>query len=260
MRRQIRFTGRKQLAHSSVEIKLLDTEKGKRVLLTLKNPDEFKTMSSSACLKLRLFENKISETLVFSSLGEVRRRHYAIAELRRPEAFSAPSAQLRVVATEDNRRGLVLGSTRKWTLRMEGDGAVESSIEGILQLQTLDIAPRVWRLQPRDEEHPIVYIDKQVPNPSAWVQTDPVFISCVLPAIIREVFDHIFTSYGDTEQEWVNDWISWAERLTQDNDIPWGNDEIEKRNEWIENLLEAFCRQHDMLKNLVGKLDQDGST
>lgn len=260
MRRQIRFTGRKQLAHSWVEVKLFDSGKGKRVSLALRNPHEFKTMPPSAHLKLRLFENKISETLAFNSLEEMRRKHYAVAELKRPEAFSAPSAQLRVVATDENRRGLVLGSTRRWTLRMGGDGGDDVSTEGILLLQKLDISPRVWKLDIRDEEHPVVYIDDKIPDPSAWVQTDPVFISCVLPAIVREVFDEILSTHtSEPDLEWVKDWANWAKTLVPGENIPWGEDRTQ-HNEWIDNLLNEFCRQHDMLKNLMGKLDQGGST
>lgn len=256
MRRHIRLTGRKQLARSSVEVKLFDTDKGKRVSLTITKPQAFKTLSPSARVKLRLFENHFSETLVFGTLGEVAKGAKAVA-LQNRAAFSAPSAQLRVVAASGERPGLVLGSTRRWTLHMEGEDNGENTSEGILRLQAKNISPRTWKLDTREDEHPIVYIDSKIPNPYAWVQSDPMFATCVLPAIIRELFDDIFRVYDDPELEWVEDWINWARTLLRNKDIPWG--EYEDQKKWINELLDEFCRQHDMLNKLVSGLRQDES-
>ena len=64
MRKRIRLTGRKQLPRSSVEAKVVEIGSKKLVSMTIANPQVFKKLPDTARIKLRLFENKFSETLV----------------------------------------------------------------------------------------------------------------------------------------------------------------------------------------------------
>ncbi len=84
-------------------------------------------MPASARIKLRFIENKFSETLEFGTIGEPRQT----AELRN-RSFSAPSCQLRVVASGDERTGILLGSTDSWTLRADNDDPGSKAGQGIL--------------------------------------------------------------------------------------------------------------------------------
>mgnify|MGYP003678286114 CR=1 FL=1 len=191
MRKRIRLTGRKQLPRSSVEAKVVEIGPKKLVSMTIANPQAFRKLPDTARVKLRLFENKFSETLEFGTLGSMQ----TTAEMTN-RAFSAPSCQLRVVATEGDQKGLLLGSTDTWTMRANDDEDGSTANEGILMFQPHEIAPRSWKLEIRDDDYPIVYIDKKIPDSRTWVRNDPIFISCVLPAIIREVFDDILVATG----------------------------------------------------------------
>ncbi len=253
MRKKIRLTGRKQLARSSVEVKVTETENKKIVSMTIAKANAFSKMPETARVKLRLFENKFSETLEFGTLGDMK----ITAEITKG-AFSAPSCQLRIVATDDGHKGLLLGSTNTWTLRTGGEDEGGTASEGILLFQPHDIAPRSWKLDVREDDYPIVYLDKKIPDARTWVRNDPIFVSCVLPAIVREVFDDILVSNSPPDQTWANDWLGWADTLMPGKAPPWKDDRTHKQA-WIADLLDSFCGRHGMLELLVGKLKQEST-
>lgn len=254
MRKRIRLTGRKQLPRSSVEAKVVEIGPKKLVSMTIANPQAFRKLPNTARVKLRLFENKFSETLEFGTLGSMQ----TTAELTN-RAFSAPSCQLRVVATEGDQKGLLLGSTDTWTMRANDDENGSTANEGILMFQPHEIAPRSWKLEIRDDDYPIVYIDKKIPDSRTWVRNDPIFISCVLPAIIREVFDDILVATAPPDQSWAKDWLGWADSLMPGKAPPW-TDGRQQKQDWVSDLLDGFCLRHGTLEMLAGSFQQEVGT
>ncbi|HEC07573.1 MAG TPA: hypothetical protein ENJ12_12015 [Thiolapillus brandeum] len=251
MRRRIRLTGRRQLPRSSVDVRVTEVGEKRVVSLVIVNHDCFSRMPETARIKLRLFENKFSETLDFGTLGKPK----ATAEVKN-SAFSVPTCQLRVVATDGEQKGLLLGSTNTWNLKAGGSDEGEQASESILLFLPQDISPRAWKLDIRDDDYPVVYIDKRIPDPRTWARNDPVFLSCVLPAIIREVFEEILQAGSPPEQAWAKDWMAWADTLMPGKPPPW-NDGRPQKLSWLDDLLDSFCHRHDMLGRLVGKIERE---
>ena len=249
MRRRIRLTGRRQIPHSCVEVKVFEVEPRKKVVsVSILRSERFRSFPDNATVKLRMFENKFYETIDFGTLGALKSA--TSTEYLQNTAFSAPSCQLRIVAADGDNEGLLLGSTKTWTLQDEEEGTTGSR-KGILMFKPQDIAPRTWKLDLRPDDHPIVYIDSSITNSGTWVRNDPVFMSCVLPAIIREVFEDIFSDFDDhSDLEWVQDWLSWADSLMPGKSLPLPDD-TEQKKRWIEDLLTSFCRKHNTLEKLI---------
>jgi hypothetical protein len=251
MRQRIRLTGRRQLPKSAVEAKIFDRGSKRLVSLTIAQPEHFRKMPASARIKLKFIEHKFSETLEFGTVGEPRQT----AELTN-RSFAAPSCQLRVVATGDDRAGILLGSTDSWTLRADNDDPGSKAGEGILLFQPANIAPLAWKVKINDDDYPVVYIDRRIPDARTWVRNDAVFVSCVLPSIIREVFSGILTGQELPEQGWTKDWLQWAETLMPGQAPATGD--TQRRDEWIDSLLETFCLKHGTLDRLVAQLKEAG--
>ncbi len=251
MRRRVRLTGRRQLPRSSVDVKIHENGGRKLVSMTIAGPASFKEMPESARVKLRLFENKFSETLEFGTIGEMK----TVVEITNG-AFAVPSCQLRVVASEGDRRGLILGSTSPWNLRTGGDSESGKASEGILLFQPYNIAPRTWKLDIREDDFPLVYVDRSIPDARTWVRNDPVFVSCVLPAIVREIFESILAPDARPDKTWEKDWLDWAETLMPGKAVPW-LDGIKQKREWVDDLLDSFCDRHGTLNLLVDRLRQE---
>jgi len=231
-------------------VKIHDSEGKKLVSMTLANRASFREMPESARIKLRLFENKFSETLEFGTIGKMK----TVAEITNG-AFAVPSCQLRVVASEGDRKGLLLGSTSPWNLRAGGDSKSGKASEGILLFLPYDIAPRTWKLDMREDGYPVVYVDRSIPDARTWVRNDPVFLSCVLPAIVREIFEDILAQDAPPDKEWENDWLDWAETLMPGKAVPW-SDVRKQRRGWVDDLLDSFCDRHGTLNLLVDRLRQ----
>ena len=252
MRRRIRLTGRKQLPHSSVGVEIFDANdpEKKLISLSLLNQKLFQSFPGTARIKLRLFESKFFETLEFGTLDEQKPTAYL-----KNIAFSAPTCQLRIVGSDDDNKGLLLGSTKTWTLR-KGNEDEKGARKGILMFKHKNISPRIWKLDTRDDDYPVVYIDQKIVNPGAWARNDPVFTSCVLPAIIREVFEEILDSEESPEQEWIQDWLAWADHIMHNKPPPFSDENVRKQ-QWIEDLLDNFCHKHRMLDMLLDDLKRD---
>ena len=253
MRRRIRLTGRRQLARTVVDVNVIgvgERKEKKLITLAIVKNNVLARLPKTAQVKLRLFENKLAETLDFGTLGDLK--PYVDITSR---SFSAPSCQLRIVATEEKVKGLLLGSTDTWTLRMEEEKE-NVDREGILLFQPNDISPRSWKLDLREDDYPIVYIDENIPSSNNWARSDPTFTSCVLPAIIREVFEDIFSNNAPPEREWQEDWIQWAEDLMPGREPPWTDGRTHQR-EWLDDLLDTFCRRHNLATNLLQDLTKE---
>lgn len=255
MRTRIRLSGRKHLPRGCVRISshLVDGER--RLELSILRRHYFQTFPPESRVKLRLFENKLSETAVFGTIRDLRQPRVVRLKKR---AFLAPSCQLCVVATTGDSTGMLLGSTDSWTLSLTDDPQQGLERKGILMFQAAPIQPRVWRVDVREDDYPVVYLDSQIPQASTWVRSDPVFVSCVLPAIIREIFENILESWEDQDEgSWMSDWISWAQLFLPGMGPPSPDATREERNEWIDSLLSSFCRQHDMLGRLLGNFAKE---
>ncbi len=240
------MTGRKQLSHKSVNLIFNERDDFKQRLILKINREYFEGIPDSAKIKLRLTENKFSEYLDFGNLSNW---HQYPKELE--NNFSAPTYQIRVIATDKANKGKILASTTAKTL-LKKDGDNDNSIEGILKYQTHNIAPLIWKLDIRDDDYPIVYIDKSISNSKFWVSSDPVFISCIYPEIIRKIFMEIINH--NLEEDWVKDWLDWAKSLYGEEKPSNGDDQ--EINRWVENLISNFCQKHDVINLLKKHIEQ----
>lgn len=252
MRRRIRLTGRKQLSKADALVKVIDVS-GKRMLtLALGDAVRLAKFAKDSRVVVVLKENKLIELVEFGTLGALRQT----AELTNT-AFANPTCQLRIVSPDGQHRGLLLGSTDAWTLNAITDEH-ERGKKGILCFQPDDIAPRAWKLEIRDDDYPVVYVDSRIPDVRTWVRTDPVFIGFVFPAIVAQVFDDILLQLSEPEMDWMKGWLSWANVLMPGNRPPYGGTSSEKK-EWIELLIDSFSYRHRLSDRLVRQLAAEGA-
>ncbi|MCY3752933.1 MAG: hypothetical protein OXG99_02445 [Alphaproteobacteria bacterium] len=209
--------------------------------MTVQDPRTLQAFPNDAQVKLRLYENKCSETISFGTIDKIKQ-----VEKLKNDAFSAPSCQLRIVANTPDERGRLLGSTDTWTLRAKEPNTPET--DGILTFQKTKMRPQIWKIEFRDDEYPIVYVDESIPNSTIWVRNDPIFVGCVLPAIVRRVFEEILQRhYRDIDVEWMQKWLQWASDLTGGTDaMPPGEEEREQQELWIDEIVERFCEKHSL--------------
>lgn len=252
MRRRIRLTGRRQLAKSDATVKIIEVSGRRMLTLALGESARLEKFPKDSRVVVVLKENKLIELAEFGTLGALK----PIAELKNP-AFANPTCQLRIVSPDSRHLGLLLGSTDTWTLNAI-TGEHERGKKGILYFQPDAIAPRAWKLDIRDDDYPVVYVDDRIPDIRTWVRTDPVFVGFVFPAIVAQVFDDILLQPSEPDVDWMKDWLSWANVLMPGSKPPYGGTPSEKK-EWIERVIDSFSYRYRLSDRLVGQLAAAGA-
>lgn len=243
MRKTIRLSGRRQLQKSHFDILVASSGKDHWVELSISPEWDRSIFSPDAEIRLKLVENKLVEILRFGTVGQSLSKASLCSQ-----SFRAPSCQIRVVSREPDTDGLLLASTNSWTLKSEGDP------EGILLFQAASISPRLWKLEIRSDEHPVLYIDEQVPNAALWAKSDPFFTACVLPQVASLILKSVLDGGEPPDDGWESDWISWAQSLCPGCKPPFSADEDE-RLAWIDDVVDAFCKVHNFLGSAVEVLE-----
>jgi hypothetical protein len=216
--------------------------------MAITDPAAFKGFSANAHVTLRLVENKQMELLDFGTVGAPK----PFVELAN-SSFGDPSCQLRVADTRPDHLGLLLGSTKTWRLNSDRTPQ-QGGVRGILRFQPAAIAPRAWKLDIQENAHPVVLVDKRINDPRTWAKTNPVFVACVLPAILQMVFSDILSKPDPADTEWMADWLKWADTLMPGNPPPEDSQDSKACNDWIEQLIESFCQRHRLSDRIVNEL------
>lgn len=244
MRRAIRLTGRKQLPKSSVSLSMRDLAGKKILTLGISDPAAFKAFPSDARVMVKLIETKQMELVEFGALGNLK----PVVDLAGQD-YVDPSCQLRIASVDHTRYGVLLGSTRSWRLNSDHPEHT-GGVRGILDFLPSKIAPRTWKLNIKEDAHPVIEIDNRIPDPRTWAKKDPVFVGTVMPAIIHQVFDDILSQESPEETEWMNDWLRWADGLMPGESPPQKAD-IRERRVWINGLIDTFCQRHKLSDRIV---------
>ncbi len=252
MRRRIRLTGRKQIAKSDVAVKIVEIPGRRMLTLTLVQNNRFSKFEKDARVLVVLKENKLIELAEFGTFGALKSTY----EIKNT-AFVNPTCQLRIVSRDGQHVGLLLGSTDTWTLNAD-PLAPESGKKGILYFQPADIAPRAWKLDIRDDDYPVVYVDKRIPDTRSWVRTDPTFVAFVFPAIVAQVFDDILQQPFEPDTDWMRDWLLWSNSVMPGSKPPFGGTYSEKR-EWIDLLIDTFSTRYRLSNRVVDHLSAEAA-
>jgi len=239
MRKTIRLTGRKQLPQAAFDFRFSRLDGRSIGTLSIVDKAALHSFPPAAEIRVKLTENKLVRVLTFGTIA----RPEAVADID-SDVFRAPSCQVRVVNRGKDRDGLLLGSTREWTLTSSGEP------DGILLFQAAPIAPRLWSLDIRDQEPPIVYIDESIPDAGLWARTDPVFGACVAPAIVSEILRAILEGKEVPEDGWEADWMAWVYDLLPNTKPPF-NESYENKTQWINELLDIFSKRHNFLGSVL---------
>lgn len=255
MRRQIRLTGRKQLPRSAFGVRIVDDGQRSNLTVVVNDNDAVREFPPTARIVAKLHENKLVEIL---ELGTLLRPSVSAPITER--GFVAPSCQIRLVADggDASKKGLLLASTEPWTIK-DGKPADPSGEEGILLFQPGDTAPLSWKLSVGDSTFPIVYIDRRIPNAGEWAKSDPVFLSCVLPAIVSQIFLEVLDSTSPTDIDWMAAWVKWSENIMPGGERLPLNTTLEDKMKWIARLIESFSSSHKLADLLLTQRLSDGA-
>jgi hypothetical protein len=104
------------------------------------------------------------------------------------------------------------------------------------------LGEQVWKVEfpESTQDNPILLVNVKIPDKTALVRS-PLFVSLVLPAVLREILNQILLveEYQELEDgsDWKSLWLRFAKRLAGGDPPGEGQDPAE----WVDAAVAAFC-------------------
>ena len=124
-----------------------------------------------------------------------------------------------------------------------------------------DLGQEIWRVD-LTATGPLLLVNKRVGDWKA-VAASPLFRSLVYPAAMRHVLWHIYkveeTRTLEDADDWQSRWLAFAAALPAVGGPPLTSEDDEIWREWINEAVESFARQHQMLDRYKASLGAEAS-
>lgn len=162
--------------------------------------------------------------------------------------------RVKVVGTGDDSGGLILAAADGLT--PESDPS-EAATRSLLKFKSAELGQRVWELVLTEDDWPLVKVNKKAGDWHAFA-TSESFVAYVYPEIMAQVavetlMDNAWEDPGTWQFEWGR-FFTWLGK--NPSDAPILDSDPEDLDEWINDLVDTFCRKH-ALADLVFKEDGD---
>mgnify|MGYP001169331256 FL=1 len=111
----------------------------------------------------------------------------------------------------------------------------------LLPIVEFDLGEIPWKVsfEPTPNE---LHLNKSIPGATDRFKTDGMFLALVLPAALREILTHHLNK--DDADENTEKWTEFAQSFGKQD----SEDEV---NEWIDKVIEGFCKKHKMTTERV---------
>jgi hypothetical protein len=129
--------------------------------------------------------------------------------------------------------------------------------KGILPIDAREMGQELWQLD-LDGPDAVLFVNKDVPALKDMARTDPFFYAVVYPQVVRQVLTKAILTGGDIDDvdddRWQNLWLRFGQGLHSAKQKPPTKDELQDNeygDDWIEDVVEAFCSMHQMKEKFL---------
>ena len=167
------------------------------------------------------------------------------------------------VIDRTERIGRLLGMAENIRPEMAGEQKVARR-RGILPIQKADLKQELWRLD-CDGHDLCLLVNENVPNLYDRVRWDPTIYAMIYPAVIRQLLSRAIDAGVEVDEDsdrWQVLWLRFGKSLHPERQDPPGADATEERDDWIDEVVDAFCDLH-LLKekyNMEASLGNGGDS
>lgn len=137
---------------------------------------------------------------------------------------------------------------------LKGGAKTMAGRRGILPVERADLGDEIWQLEFRSEDV-FLLVNQRVPGLADHVRFDAAIYTLIYPVIIREVLNRALDEVVDDDQEdsdhWPALWLQFGRSLHPEHAIPPEPDNDEEREEWIDQIVSAFCREHTLREKFM---------
>ena len=119
---------------------------------------------------------------------------------------------------------------------------------GILPIERVALGEELWKLDFKEQDV-FLYVNRDIDDLSERFGFDPLFFTTLYPGIIRTILHRAIGEQPDIDSEddrWPVLWLNFGRRLHSTHTDPPVPDDIELCEEWVENVVDEFCKLHQL--------------
>jgi hypothetical protein len=241
MIKRVNFTGRRRLPRRCVEATVFEGLP-RRFSATINLADYNFPSDAEVVLEATSAGSNVVERIPCGAAGSVKQpTNRALTEAEGENIFFT----LKVIDRQQTL-GRLLGLAEH--IRPELAGApVSGGRRGILPIEPANLKQELWRLEFKDQDV-VLKVNKDVPGLKDRARSDPLFYAVVYPEVVRRVLAHCIDSgveITEDEERWEVLWLRFGRDLHPIKESPPSQADPElDQEEWIEDVVEAFCENH----------------
>jgi hypothetical protein len=244
MIKRLNFTGRKRIPRNKIEIIVHDSQP--RTFDAKIDLDELSSFPDAAVyLEATCAGSSIVKRFDFGKVNHIQPpENRQLTDLEGQNVFFT----LKVVDRSE-KFGRILGLTERIHPQKTGPQTIPGR-RGILPIEPSDLGQQLWRLEFR-ENYVVLLVNRSVPGLADRIRSDPLLYSSVYPSIIRHVLNVTLSENVDVDEEedrWPVLWLRFGMQLHPDQaEPPQPDAPSQDREDWIEQIVEAFCENHKLM-------------
>ena len=247
MLRTFNYTGRHRIEHQQVHIRLEVREnKAPTFSARLDLPD---SIPGHCRVFIEAYRKQTSQRFDFGTVSRLK----APTSTEISEVDLAGKLLFRVRVIDDSTgAGSVVASGE----RIAPQDALGNT-NSMMPILAADLGEVPWKLDiDGTDDYPTLCVNRAIPDAKSRFEADPVLISLVLPAALREVLvSYVFLTPDDEKEGSARlNWLDFAEFL-----VPPPDDDADRetQSQWIDEVIAKFCDQHNLASMLFDEPEED---
>lgn len=250
MKRHFNFIDRHRLAKSCFGFESVEGPPRKIRITNLDLPSKELPEDAEVILEVRITGTSRIERFHIGTVANITQKEFVLP-IEESERFTLA---LKVIAPNDPKRRILRYAEG---IKIAFGKEKERGSRSILAFSADDLGDVLWKLEYEPNE--VVLVAN-----SAFDFGDLFLEGCYAPLLLPEIIRSILTralyerreslpeDNEDIEESWSSQWLLFAKELSRDGEFPSlssnGEYDFNAADEWIDEVIEAFCSRHNLKK------------
>jgi hypothetical protein len=243
LQRKLNYTGRKRITPADVDIELSPLGPGRHAFVAKLDLGRYR-LPRRAHIFVEAYRHAARMRFEFGTVGLFI--HPPAHALELTEFAGGDNMLFRVKVVDfESELGKLLAEVSGVRARLPGETGAER--EALLHVRRADLGERLWRLELGEEDSevmPCIVIHSRLDKASFTNSVE--FRALVLPSVVERILTRLPVPSDCEPDTWSERWWTFLHRLGAGT--PSADDD---REEWIEDAVNLFCRQNNLMKAYV---------
>jgi hypothetical protein len=255
MIKRVNSTGRRRIPQQSIQIEVIDGDPRTFTavidLADFSGPEDAEVVLEAACAG--------SSTIPRFPWGTVGNLTAPDDRCLRGLAGEHVFFTLKVIDRTE-KFGRILGIAENIRPR-NGGRKTATGRKGILPVELSgDLGDELWQVRYTAGSDVFLLINDKTPQLKDQLRSDPFVYSLIYPVVIRQILAKALSDPADEDapDAWQTLWLNFAKQLHPARSAVSNDDGVDEQDEWIDEVVNQFCRQHDLLDKFARRASEFG--